>query len=173
MSLPPHPRLNTRSAAMTLLQVLVNVRPLFVHTHEHLCHRVSRKGRSTRSGIFQEHSLYSNAKGSVTPEGQVSETVPLHLFLLWSPLFEAKSNVKLHRWPPGAGALAADVRYLTTVWLWGSQAYSILYLFPTCLLSASKAASHPSNKLHGTLCRADHEPQGSRGGRSSLSLTCR
>lgn len=115
---------------------------------------MSRKGRSTHSGIFQEHSLYSNAKGSVTPEGQVSETVPLHLFLLWSPLFEAKSNVKLHRWPPGAGALAADVRYLTTVWLWGSQAYSILYLFPTCLLSASKAASHPSNKLHGTMCRA-------------------
>lgn len=59
-----------------------------------------------------------------------------------------------------------------TVCLWGSQAYSILYLFLACLLSSSKAASHHSNKSHRTLCRADHEPQGAHSGRSSLSLTC-
>lgn len=68
--------------------------------------------------------------------------------------------------------VAVGLRYLTAVWLWGSQAYRILCLFSACLLSASTTASRRSDKLHGTLWRTDHEPQGPHGGRSSLSLTC-
>lgn len=107
----------------------------------------------------------------MTEEDQSPKTAPLHLFLLWPLPFGTKSSVKLRRWPLGAGAVvAAGLRYLTAVWLWGSQAYRILCLISPCLLSASMAASCHSDKLHGTLWRADHEPQGPHGGRSSRLL---
>lgn len=70
--------------------------------------------------------------------------------------------------------MAAGLRYLTAVWLWGSQAQSILSPVPGMPSLCIKGSFPPTTVINykGIYVDQTHEPQESHSGRGSLCLTC-
>lgn len=125
---------------------------------------MSRDGGRTPSDIFQEHNLYSNAKGSATQthKGQVSKTAPHCLFLLWSPPCECKSGVKVDSLASRSkcGGSRSEVSDSSVVVGLTGLEHPLICSWHACSLYQKQPPSRHSNKLQGNLCRSNPRASG-------------